>query len=74
LRTAVALELSPGLMWAAGRLGLRDLGNGLRPRQRLGVYLKELASCFPKFGKKGRLLRPGTGVWDLHDQPEHHQL
>ena len=19
-------------------------------------------------------LRPGTGVWDLHDQPEHHQL
>ncbi len=36
MRTAVALELSPGLMWAAGRLGLRDLA----------VPLEELASCF----------------------------
>ncbi len=33
LRTTVALELSPGSMWAAGRLGLRDLGNSLRPYQ-----------------------------------------
>ncbi len=33
LRSAVALNFSPGLMWAAGRLGLRDLGNGLRIAQ-----------------------------------------
>ena len=30
LRSAVALELSPGLMWAAGRLGPWDIGGGLR--------------------------------------------
>jgi hypothetical protein len=33
LRSAVALELSPGLMWAAGRLGPRDIGDGLRSPQ-----------------------------------------
>ena len=33
LRPAVALELSPGLMWAAGRLGPRDIGDGLRSPQ-----------------------------------------
>ncbi len=33
LHTAMALELSPGLMWATGRLGLRDLVNGLRSYQ-----------------------------------------
>ena len=45
-RTAVALELTPGLMWASGRLGRRDLGDGHGPHQRLDVHLEELATCF----------------------------
>ena len=80
LRTAVALELSPGSMWAAGRLGLRDLGNGLIPRRARQLLSAGEAdsdahhSDWFSGGESGRWPAGGIGAWDLHDQSEHHQL
>ncbi len=58
LRTAVALELSPGLMWAAGRLGLWILETALARTN----DSESTSKCSPAaFGKRGRLGCPPLG-------------